>query len=119
MFSHKKTEELFASIDAMNTEAFLSFLDPGCCFRFGNRPTVVGVEPTRAFVGGFFSSIAALEHSVAASWDTTEGVVAHGLVTYTRHDDSTLTVPFAVILNTAGEGITEYLVFADTSDLYR
>ena len=44
---------------------------------------------------------------------------ATGRVTYTRHDDSTLQVPFSVILKMQGDLIDEYLIFVDTSELYK
>jgi len=69
--------------------------------------------------GGFFASIAALEHEIAERWEVPGGWVVHGVVSYTRQDGSVLTVPFAILLKTATAGITEYLIFADTSELYR
>jgi len=41
------------------------------------------------------------------------------MVTYTRHDSSTLTVPFANILRFEGDLIDEYLIFLDVSELYK
>ena len=48
-----------------------------------------------------------------------DGVVCHGRVTYTRKDNSTLTVPFANVMKLDAKGIYKYLIFADTSDLYK
>jgi hypothetical protein len=47
-----------------------------------------------------------------------DALVCHGTVTYTRHDSSTLTVPFANIFKVHGELIDEYLIFIDVSQLY-
>jgi TRAP-type uncharacterized transport system substrate-binding protein len=45
-------------------------------------------------------------------------VICHGTVTYTRHDASTLTVPFANIFRTRDDLIDEYLIYVDASALY-
>jgi hypothetical protein len=42
----------------------------------------------------------------------------HGQVTYTRHDGSQLSVPFANVLKLDGTRVREYLVFADASTLW-
>ena len=111
-------KELFLAIDAKDSTAFASFLAPDCRFRFGNLPVVAGAANIEDFVAGFFASLPALCHEVEASWSVPDGVVCHGQVTYTRQDGSTLSVPFANILKLGPAGIDEYLIFADTSQLY-
>ena len=64
-----KTEDvhfkrLFASIDAMDTESFLSFIREDATFRFGSSPAVKGHAEIRAAVEGFFASFAALKHDL-------------------------------------------------------
>jgi hypothetical protein len=110
--------KLFEAIDARQIDGFLSFLDADCSFRFGNLPAVTGVENIRVFLGGFFDSIAALKHEMSAYWIVPDGAICHGMVSYTRLDQSVLTVPFAIILLTSDGKIHEYLIFADTSELY-
>jgi len=109
---------LFESIDRKDTAGFLSFLKPECRLCFGNMPAVTGVGEIRPFIDGFFASIDSLAHRIDAVWDVADGTVCHGVVTYTRVDGSTLSVPFANILKGDGDGIGEYLIFADTSALY-
>ena len=111
-------EKLFDSIDNKNPEAFVSFLSPGCTFKFGNLPAVTGTEQIRDFVSGFFDSIASLSHTIKDSWNVEDGVICHGDVSYTRKDGSVLTVPFANILKSDSGGIADYMIFADTSQLY-
>jgi hypothetical protein len=111
--------ELFASIDARNIEKFVSFLDADCDFRFGNLPAVTGIDSISDFVGGFFASVASLRHDLNEFWLMPDGAVCHGTVSYTRHDGSVLSVPFANIFKTRNLKIVEYLIFADTSQLYQ
>jgi hypothetical protein len=113
------TEELFRAIDAKDPARFASFLSPDCRFRFGNLPEVVGAERVRDFVAGFFDSIESLSHEIRERWSVPGGLVCHGQVTYTRKDGSQLSVPFANVFRIDAAGIREYLIFADTSQLYR
>lgn len=111
--------ELFKAIDDKDIDKFVSFLAPDCVFRFGNGPVVTGVSDIRQYVGGFFDSIRALLHQIIDDWDVPGGKVCHGLVSYTRNDGTVLTVPFSNVFRIDSQGITEYLIFADTSELYR
>jgi hypothetical protein len=110
---------LFEAIDAMDIERFSSYLDEDCTFRFGNLPPVAGEAAVRGFVGGFFDSIAAVAHQVSESWAVPGGLVCHGTVSYTRHDETVLTVPFANVLKTRNDRIQDYMIFADVSGLHQ
>lgn len=109
--------ELFASIDEKNIEMFSSFLLENCSFQFGNMPAVHGVDAINEFVGGFFSSIESLTHDLSDIWSVPGGVVCHGIVSYTRHDKSVLTVPFSNIFKIDDGKVCGYQIFADTSQL--
>jgi hypothetical protein len=109
---------LFKAIDEKNAASFTAFLAPDCTFRFGNGEPVKGKENVTQYVAGFLDSIEGLSHDIADAWDVPEGKVCHGFVTYTRKDLSALRVPFATILKTGTAGISEYLIFADISQLY-
>ena len=112
-------ESLFNAIDTKHTDDFTAFLTESCKFTFGNMPTVNGREGVREMVGGFFDSIAGISHSVQQSWKNDDAMVCHGVVTYTRHDESELQVPFANILKMDGPLIDDYRIYIDTSQLYQ
>jgi ketosteroid isomerase-like protein len=112
------TARLFQSIDKQDTEAFLGFLAGDVRFRFGNADPVNGRAPVGEAVSGFLGSIKALRHDLVGAWDNGDAVTCHGTVTYTRHDSTTLTVPFANVFGVRDGLIEEYLIFVDTSDLY-
>lgn len=109
---------LFDAIDAKDVAGFGSYLADDCLFRFGNMSAVEGRTEVEAFVAGFFDSIDALRHELVDSWNTAEGLVCHGQVTYTRKNGTLLSVPFANVFKMGDGGIKEYLIFADTSALY-
>jgi uncharacterized protein (TIGR02246 family) len=111
-------EKLFAAIDAKDTAAFAEFLTEDAVFRFGNGSPVRGRDAVREAVAQFFAGVQALKHTVQESWAVPGAAVMHGQVTYTRHDGSRLTVPFANVLKLDGTRVREYLVFADASALW-
>ena len=112
------TRRLFESIDNLGTEAFLVFLDEDVLFRFGNADPVKGKAIVGEVVSGFFDSVKGIMHNLVNTWEKEGVVVCHGTVRYTRHDSTTLTVPFANIFGVRNDLIEEYLVFVDISELY-
>ena len=119
MADHNWVVELFQSIDDKNIDLFSSFLGQNCIFRFGNQPAVKGADEVSKFVAAFFDSIHSLKHEISESWFQQDAVICHGMVSYTRHDQSVLTVPFSNIFRIENDKVNEYLIFADTSQLYR
>jgi limonene-1,2-epoxide hydrolase len=112
-------DKLFASIDAMDTESFLSCIREDAIFRFGSSPPVQGHAAIRAGVDGFFASIAALQHVVQRQVAEDNAVVCEGEVTYTRHDGSKITLPFVNVFEVAGGLISLYRIYIDIGPLYQ
>jgi limonene-1,2-epoxide hydrolase len=113
-----KLNELFARIDAKDTERFLEFLTDSASFRFGSAPSASGREAIRAAVDGFFASIAASKHELSRITEDTGVIICEGTVTYTRHSGSQITLPFANFLELEGDRISNYKIYADAGPLY-
>lgn len=111
-------QELFTAIDAKDTGKFLEFLTIDASFRFGSAPPAEGNEAIRAAVEGFFSTIAASNHALGKVMRNSDVLVCEGEVTYTRHDKSTITLPFANIFEFDGALISNYKIYADAGPLY-
>lgn len=112
-------KQLFESIDSRNAEAFVAFLSDNVHFQFGNAVPVKGKMAVGDAVRGFFESIKSLRHHVSETLEQPGTVICHGTVTYTRHDSSTLCVPFANIFKLDAGLIKDYLIYVDVSELYR
>jgi hypothetical protein len=112
-------KQLFQSIDDQNAEAFVTFLSDSVIFQFGNAEPVKGKIAVGYAVSGFFGSIKALRHIVTETLEQPGTVICHGTVTYTRHDSSILSVPFANIFKLDANLIKEYLIYVDISELYK
>ena len=115
----KDMQDLFKAIDAFDTRKFASYLDDNANFRFANIPVVTGRNNIFDFVAGFFQGIKAISHKNLEFWEL-EGIrFVNGNVTYTRHDNSTLSVDFSNTFKLEGDKIKEYRIFIDNSELFR
>ena len=110
---------LFAYIDAKDVDGFLSYFAHDATFRFGNADTHVGVSDIGGAVEGFLTSIAESAHDVRTVWEAPGSIACHGDVTYTRLDESSITLPFANVLYLDDDGkISEYLIHIDITPLH-
>ena len=112
------TGGLFAAIDAQDAASFVSFLTEDAVFRFGSAPPVQGREQIRAAVDAFFATIAGCRHTISNSLRSGSTLVCEGEVTYTRHDGSEITIPFADIFEYEGDLIADYKIYIDIAPLY-
>jgi len=111
-------DKLFASIDRMDTESFLSFIASDCIFRFGSSAPVTGRAGIRAAVDDFFTMFAALKHEIHRTVVDGSAVVCEGEVTYTRHDGSSITLPFANIFEIDNGLISLYRIYIDIGPVF-
>jgi len=103
----------------MSAGDFASHLSDDATFQLGNADAVTGRAAIEEAVAGFFGSIGGISHQLLESWVLPDAVICSGTVTYTRHDGSRLTVPFANVFKMHGNLIRKYVVYVDISELYR
>jgi len=111
--------KIFNIIDNKDTDGFLSYFTNESSFRFANAEAVTGLQNIRQTLDYFFNSIKGLKHEIRNTWTHPDSLIFNGNVTYTRLNDSTLTVPFVTIINLSGEKVKEYLIYVDASELYQ
>ena len=111
-------QELFGSIDAMKTAVFVGFLAPGAVFRFGSAPAVTGRDAIAAAVDQFFASIAGVSHRLDKVFLQEGSIAVEGEVTYTRHDQSSVTLPFVDVFEMADKQVSSYRIYIDIGPLY-
>jgi ketosteroid isomerase-like protein len=111
-------DEMFASIDAKDTEGFLHHLAEGARFRYGSQPPAVGIEAIRAAVDGFFSAIGSSCHHLGRRWHLADVAIVEGEVTYRRLDGREVTVPFCDVLHTRDGQVHDYRIYVDPAPLF-
>ncbi len=115
--------QLFAAIDAKDTDAFLVDFADDSVFRFGNTEPVHGRKAIRDALVGFFDSIGGLQHDLKGvwrgEWERGQVVSVESEVTYTRPDGSrTSALPATTTLRMEGELIRDYRIFVDAAPLF-
>jgi ketosteroid isomerase-like protein len=115
--------QLFASIDAKDTDAFVANFADDAVFRFGNAEPAQGRAAIRETLDGFFGAIGGLHHDVTGIWrgEWERGAVLsiETSVTYTRADGSqTPTLPATSTVRMQGELIHDYRIFVDATPLF-
>jgi limonene-1,2-epoxide hydrolase len=116
--THRFLDDLFESIDERNTDRFLRFLTDDAIFRFGSAPQVQGQSQIRDAVNEFFAKIAGCKHTLQNIIADDSTLVCEGEVTYTRHDETEVTLPFVNVFEFAGDRISQYKIYADSAPLY-
>ncbi|PKL85728.1 MAG: hypothetical protein CVV22_06090 [Ignavibacteriae bacterium HGW-Ignavibacteriae-1] len=112
------SDDLFKAIDGRDAKSFASFLAEDVTFTMGNFPPVEGKDNVEQAVGGFFDSIKGLQHSELSVFQDGNTVISKGKVTYTRHNDTQLTVGFCNVLGLVDDKVKDYEIFLDVSQLY-
>lgn len=111
-------QRLFVAIDAGDVAAFLELLTPDAQFRFGNAAETIGRQAIGDAVTGFFQGIASSQHRLLETWSVGGRAGCEGEVTYTRHDGSVVTFPFANVFKLRGDKICTYRIYIDNSPLF-
>jgi len=118
MSQGRMLQDLFRTIDLKDSARFVRFLASDATFRFGNAPAITGHAAIEQAVAGFFASLQSLSHRMIATWERGDSLALQGEVTYTRHDGSQVTLPFANVFRLRDGLISEYLIYADVAPLY-
>jgi len=109
---------MFAAIDSKDATAFVGYLTEDAAFRFGSAPAVIGRDAIRAAVDSFFGTIAGCSHDVHNTLRQGPTQVYEGEVTYRRHNETEVTLPFTDVLEYEGNLISQYKIYIDISPLY-
>ena len=115
----RDAHEIFASIDAMDADAFVAHLTPDVRFRFGNGEPIHGRAAVAEAVTGFWGTIGGLKHHVQEQWDVPDGVSLFRIdVEYLRHDGRSVTVPNVDVLRFDGDLVADWQILIDLAPVY-
>ncbi|TQV89749.1 nuclear transport factor 2 family protein [Aliikangiella coralliicola] len=109
--------DLYKNIDQKNINFLDKTLGENVRFRLGNGEGIVGKDAVLAANAGFFVSITSMHHTITGAWNIGDTIICHGEVNYVRLDGSQYSAYFSTFLVFEGNMITDYLVFADLSEL--
>jgi ketosteroid isomerase-like protein len=109
---------LFEDIDSMEPDRFAQHLSPDATMRFGNAPPVRGRDAIRDAWASFCETLDGVHHDIVEQWNVGDATIVEAGVTYTRKDQSRVTVPVATIYRAGGELIDDYRIFIDLAPLF-
>jgi SnoaL-like protein len=109
---------IFADIDSMDPDRFVSHLTHDVVFRFGNGDPVIGREAVRAAVSGFYRTIAGMKHHFIRTYDVDDTTIAKVDVEYRRDDGKTVTVPNADILVFEDDLVKDWQIYIDLAPVF-
>lgn len=110
-------EQLFADIDSMEPERFAAHLAEDVTMRFGNAPPVHGREAVRDAWAAFCQDVKGVSHDLGQRWTIDNATIVEAAVTYTRPDDSQVTVPVVTIYRERDGEINDYRIYIDLAPL--
>lgn len=110
-------KQTFDALDDGDPEGFCEHLTSDCTFIYANLDPVEGRDAVRDFVANFIESVETTDHTIDEFVQSPGRVLVRGTVEYTRHDGSSLEVPFADAFEVNDEGIETYQVYVDVSEL--
>jgi SnoaL-like domain len=111
-------QELIATIDARQTQAFASFLCEDAVFRYGSNADVHGRAAIATVVDQVFATFRASSHELQRWFEVEDCRIGQGIVTYTRRDHTKVALPFCNVLTMRGDLVSRYEIFIDPTPLY-
>lgn len=108
---------LFDDIDSMDPDRYARHLSDNVVMRFGNGEPVVGRVAVREAWATFCAGLHGVSHDLVDRWELGTATIVEARVTYTRKDDSSVTVPVVTIYRSKGDLIDDYRIFIDLAPL--
>jgi hypothetical protein len=111
--------EFFRIADSLDMERFLALHTEDVRLTFANYPTTVGRDALRAAIGGLWSQIKAMSHSLSGAWSLHDGQIgiAESSCMYTRLNDTLYTVRPCTVLRRRGGKIEDLRIHVDATQL--
>ena len=111
-------EQLFADIDSMKPERFAAHLAEDVTMRFGNAEPIRGRDAVRDAWAAFCNELRGVRHELIGRWKLEDATIVEATVTYTRRDDSQVTVPVVTIYRKREGAIVDYRIYIDMAPLF-
>ena len=111
-------QEFFAALDNRDEQAVRRWLADEVTLRVANRQMVEGRDTVLEGLRQFWDSIAAMSHEVTNLIEAGDEAFVESLVTYTRLDGRTVTVPAATWIERRDGKVAAQRVYIDLQPLF-
>jgi limonene-1,2-epoxide hydrolase len=102
----------------MEPERFTAHLAEDVTMRFGNAEPIHGRDAVRNAWDTFCQNLNGVEHDPVEQWTVHGTTIVEAQVTYTRRDESRVTVPVVTIYREREGEITDYRIYIDLAPLF-
>lgn len=111
--------EFFRAADSLDMKRLLDQHTDDVKLTFANYPTMEGKGAYAEVIGGVWSKLKAMSHSLTGAWSVNNDQVgiAEATVMYTRKDDSVYTIKAATVLRRRDGKIADIRIHADATQL--
>jgi ketosteroid isomerase-like protein len=111
--------EYFRAADSLDLQRLLAQHTDDVRLTFGNNPTMAGKEAFGQAIGGLWSMLNGMSHSLSGAWSANDGAVgiAEATVMYTRKDDTLFTVKACTVLRRRDGKVSDIRIHADVNGL--
>ena len=110
--------DVFSTIDRMDAEGYAQFFAPDAEWKFGNADLLQGRAAIATTAQSVFDLLTSIGHGLKQTYQTRDGFITHGDVTYHRKDGKVLVLPFSAFFTIKNNQITQYQTFMDGSPLF-
>jgi ketosteroid isomerase-like protein len=112
-----KLNDFFEATDSMNSQQFSDFFHDDASWFFGNSDPLVGSNAIKQMTDDFFETLKSIKHNVEKNLRSGDTVFLEGKVSYFRHDESVIELPFACSIDLLDEKIRTYKTYIDLAPL--
>ena len=109
---------IFADIDGMNADNFISHLTQDVRFRFANMDPAIGHAAVKEGVEGFWTTIDGLTHHILKVHEIGDTVIVQIDVEYRRKDGKSVTVPNCDVLVFDGDLVRDWQIYIDLAPVF-
>ena len=111
-------EEFYAGLDSKDLSVVDRLCTPDTTFRMANHDIDEGIDAVRANTAHFFTMIGGMSHSFVKVTEQGDSAYLEAVVTYTRLNGSTLSVPVCTAIDRRDGLIAAQRVYVDLAPLF-
>jgi ketosteroid isomerase-like protein len=111
--------EYYRAADSLDLNRLLAQHTDDVRLTFANHPTMVGKDKFREVIGGLWSTLNGMSHSISGAWSLHNGAVgiAEAAVMYTRKDNTLFTINACTVLRRRDGKVADIRIHADVNGL--
>jgi ketosteroid isomerase-like protein len=120
MTRQRVVRAMFDALDGGDIEQMVRYMTDDVVAAFGNFPELYGKAAFHMMFRDLAKSVSGVRHEIHNLWQVEQDadvVVARMTVAYTRHDESTISLPCCNVFRMRANLVSHYSVYMDTTPI--